>query len=140
MLCFIVAWRRISPKESSAESNSTGKGQGFASTMESLDAVGLFLLTIIMGSIMLLYKVIGDPSAQNTTTLGFLLFTLAVTSVTFMTNEQLFTKDPLVPLWLLRTNKLGVSFVAHSLNLMGSYGVRSIRSSSSFPSIRLNVD
>ncbi|KAB8216637.1 major facilitator superfamily domain-containing protein [Aspergillus novoparasiticus] len=114
VLCFAVAaWRLPSvPKKGESDERSP-----------DLDIPGLCLLMVTIGSIMILCHTLGEPELESRLMQISLLVVILISALLFGLNEKYFTKDPLMPLWLLRTNGIGFVFIGQIFILFSEFSL-----------------
>lgn len=88
----------------------------------NLDVLGLFFFTISITAFMFLCRSVAEDSWLNPLTLGSWVVFM-ISAIAFAFNERAWATDPLIPLWLLRTNGVGVTCLAHALATMSCYAV-----------------
>lgn len=96
---------------SRAQQEDMGEQQGHSRPEKpGLDPLGIFVLGIIIGAFSLLCRSVEEPFLETPAMVAVSAI-LLLAGVLFALNEKFWTKDPLLPFWLLKTNGIGITFV-----------------------------
>jgi MFS family permease len=116
-LCFtMAAWRLPSQKPEQHEHEQAHEKPDF-------NFLGICLLGATIAATMVLCQLIGDETPGSNTMKTVILAITIILGISFALNERFWSKDPLVPLWLLKTNGIGANYIAQFLIFFAQFGV-----------------
>lgn len=123
MFCFgMAAWRL--PSAMNDGYSSTKEGGELGETNPELNLPGICLLGTIIAAIMGVCQLISEEeSPQKTVLVAISVATVIIGGILYGLNERYWTKAALVPLNLLKTNGIGLAYIAQFLAMFTFCGV-----------------
>lgn len=113
LICFAVAASRL---PSCRERKQTGGKEGTSDKRrQELNLSGIFLWGTTIATIMILCQCLGEELSGDRSMLTILVIVLPVSALLFGLNERLWTKDPLMPSWLLKEKGIGFVYIGQIL-------------------------
>jgi hypothetical protein len=121
LLCFAFNFLALRPP-SSTEGQKDTNGLNSSSHKRKLNLVGLFLLSGTLTALMVLCQLLGKEKLKVKATIVATVLS-ACLAILYSINERFFTSDPLTPLRLFTSNRIGFIYLIQLLVHFAYFGV-----------------
>lgn len=122
IFCFTMAALRLPSATNNGHSNTKEEGE-LDESKPDLNLPGICLLGTVIAAIMGVCELVSEELPQKNILMTISVGTIVIGGVLFCLNERYWTKTALVPLCLLKTNGIGLAYIAQLLTMFTFCGV-----------------